>query len=148
LASNEALDAISPKLLRSVLARTYNLVRHDIPKKTIEVDFKILQNAVSSDEEFAKLYGITTLDDPSSINATYPFSLTGVAAELGYSYWHNANVLINKVESEKGFNIKKSDNKYHIAIRVGDKMQTHKYSHSCIDLLRKVKEGESYELDF
>jgi len=147
LGSSDAIDSINPKLLRSVLARTYKLVRHDIPKKTIEVDFQTLEHAVSSDDNFAKLYGITTLDDPSAINATYPFSLTNVATELGYTYWHYANELIKKLESKEGVNIKNSDNKYHIAIKAGEKIQTHKYSQACVDILKKVMGGNSYQLN-
>ena len=144
LSSNEAIGQINPKLLRSVLARTYKLVRHDIPKKTIEVDFQTLEHAVSSDEQFAKLYGITTLDDPASINVTYPYSLTNVASELGYSYWHYANELIKVVAETHGENLKNSDNRYHVAIKAGTTVQAHKYSQAAVDLLRKVRDGEEY----
>ncbi|MCT7357555.1 SIR2 family protein [Thalassolituus pacificus] len=147
LSSNEAIRQINPKLLRSVLARTYKLVRHDIPKKTIEVDFQILEHAVSTDDEFAKLYGITTLDDPSSINATYPYSLSNVAKELGFNYWHFANEIIKKLEEIHGKNLKSSDNKYHIAIKSGEKIQAHKYSQAAVDLFRKVMQGEEYTFD-
>lgn len=147
LASNGTISTINPKLLRSVLARTYKLVRHDIPKKTIEVDFQTLEHAVSNDVEFAKLYGITTLDNPSAINATYPFSLSNIAKKLGFSYWHFANELIKQIESEKRINIKSSDNKYHIAIKAGEKIQTHKYSQSCLDLLLLVKDKKEYNVE-
>jgi len=147
LGSNDAISSINPKLLRSVLARTYQLVRQDIPNKTVEIDFQTLEHAVSSEEEFAKLYGITTLDDPSSINAAYPYSLTSVAAELGYTYWHYANELIKRLDEEQGINIKTSDNKYHIAIRAGNRIQTHKYSQACVDLLRCLKDGSQYEIE-
>lgn len=145
LGSNDALGSIDPKLLRSVLARTYNLVRHDIPTKTIEVDFQTLEHAVSSNDEFAKLYGITNLDNPSALNATYPYSLTNVASELGFSYWHYANEWIKQLTENTNENIKTSDNRYHIAIKVGDKIQTHKYSQACVDLLKKLMDGTSYE---
>jgi hypothetical protein len=145
LGSNDALGSINPKLLRSVLARTYNLVRHDIPKKTIEVDFQTLEHAVSSNDEFAKLYGITNLDNPSALNATYPYSLTNVASELGYNYWHYANELIKQLAEETGTNIKASDNKFHIAIKAGNVIQTHKYSQACVDLLKVLRDGNPYQ---
>lgn len=144
LSSSEAIGQINPKLLRSVLARTYKLVRHDIPRKTVEVDFQTLEHAVSSDEQFAKLYGITTLDDPASINAAYPYSLSNVACQLGFSYWHYANELIKKVEEAHGENLKNSDNRYHIAIKAGSTVQAHKYSQATVDLLKKVRDGEEY----
>jgi hypothetical protein len=146
LASNEAIQGINPKLLRSVLARTYNLVRHDIPRKTVEVNFEILEKSVSSDKDFAKLYGITTLNDPSAFNATYPYTITQVGKELGYKSWHNANVLIKDIKEKHGVDIKASDNKYHIAIKVGIS-QTHKYSNACLKLLKKERDMEEYELD-
>ena len=90
LGSNEALPSVSPKILRALMARTYSLVRHDIPKRTVEVDCHTLQHAVSSEQELAKLYGITTLDDPSAVDAMYPFSLSHVGHELGYASWHQA----------------------------------------------------------
>jgi hypothetical protein len=147
LGSNDALPSVSPKILRALMARTYSLVRHDIPKRTVEVDYNTLEHAVSSEQELAKLYGITTLDDPSAVNAMYPFSLTHVGQDLGYSSWHQANQLIDQIKSQKGVNIKAADNRYHIAILAGNTMQAHKYSQAAVDLLKKVRDGENYELE-
>lgn len=144
--SSEVIEAINPKLLRALLARTYALVRHDIPKRTVEVNYQTLEHAVSGDGELAKLYGITTLDDPSAVNAMFPFSLSQVGKELGYSSWHQANQLITRVEREKGITIKESDNKYHVGIMAGQVMQMHKYSQAAIDLLEKVRSGTEYEV--
>jgi hypothetical protein len=58
--SSEVIEAINPKILRALLARTYALVRHDIPKRTIEVNYQTLEHAVSEERKLAKLYGITT----------------------------------------------------------------------------------------
>lgn len=146
LASGEAIDSINPKLLRSVLARTYNLVRHDIPSKTIEVDFQILEHAVSSEENFSKLYGITTLEDPVAINATYPYTITSVAQKLGYSHWNKVHQLFDVVKEKNEFDIRRSDNNYHIAIKSGKSSTTHKYSEACIELLKRVRNGEEYTL--
>lgn len=147
LGSNDALPSVSPKILRALMARTYSLVRHDIPKRIVEVDYDTLEHAVSSEQELAKLYGITTLDDPSAVNAMYPFSLTHVGQKLGYSSWHQANQLINQIKSQLGINIKSADNRYHIAILAGNTMQAHKYSQAAVDLLKKVRDGEDYQLE-
>ena len=62
-----------------------------------------VEHAVSSDEEFAKLYGITTLDTPSDINIKYPYTLTQVASELGYMKgWYYANELIKTLSEKHG----------------------------------------------
>ena len=144
--SSDEIQAVNPKILRALLARTYALVRHDIPKRTIEVNYQTLEHAVSEDGELAKLYGITTLDNPSAVNAMYPFSLTLVGKDLGFNNWHRANQLITKIENDKGINIKESDNKYHIAIMAGQVLQTHKYSQAAIDLLSLVMNGEDYQV--
>ncbi len=144
--SSDEIQAVSPKILRALLARTYDLVRHDIPKRTIEVNYQTLEHAVSENGGLAKLYGITTLDNPSSVNAMYPFSLTLVGKELGFNSWHQANQLIAQVEKDKGINIKESDNTYHIAIKAGQVLQTHKYSQAAIDLLLLVLNGNDYQV--
>ena len=144
--SSDKIQSVNPKILRALLARTYELVRHDIPKRTIEVNYQTLEHAVSEDGELAKLYGITTLDNPSSVNVMYPYSLTLVGQELGFNSWHQANQLIAKIENERGLNIKESDNKYHIAIKAGQVLQAHKYSQSAIDILSLVMNGDDYEV--
>ncbi|WP_394921485.1 SIR2 family protein [uncultured Robinsoniella sp.] len=146
-ATNSAIDNVNPKFLRALLARTYNLIRSDIPKKKVEIDFETLERVTSSDEEFAKLYGITTLGDPEQINATYPYSLTDVGRFLGYAGWYQANELIKKVEEEKDYRIKESDNKYHIAIKAGSRTTTRKYSEKLVGLLKRVKDNLDYYID-
>lgn len=141
-----SIDKVNPKLLRALMARTYELVRHDIPKKTIEVDYDTLESAVEEEAGLAKIYGITTLNDPTAINANFPYSLTQVAEELGYDHWHPANELINEIKEETGVNIKESDNRYHVAIKSGKVLKTHKYSNAAVKLLRKVENGEEYDL--
>lgn len=118
--TNGAIEKVNPKLLRAIIARTYEMVRCDIPRKTVEVDFKILENALNIEGELAKIYGITTLTNPTALNAGYPFNLTQVANQLGYKSWHHANRLIEQIKVETGINIKTSDNKYHIRIKVGN----------------------------
>lgn len=147
LATDDALPSVSPKILRALMARTYCLVRHDIPKKTVEVDYDTLQHAVSSEKELAKLYGITTLDDPSAVNAMYPYSLTQVGQQLGFPNWHQANQLLDRVKNESGINLKQTDNAYHIAILAGKTLPIHKYSQAAVDLLQKVRDGEDYKVE-
>jgi SIR2-like domain len=142
------LEKVNTKLLRSLMARAVELVRSDIPKKHVEVDFKTLEHAVNSGENFAKLFGVTTLSDPSQVNLNYKFTLTQVANELGYDYWSPANDLINSVKANSGFDIKASDNLYHIKMRTGkaEGSVTHKYSEACVDLLRLVRDNNPYTL--
>jgi hypothetical protein len=123
------------------------LVRCDIPRKIVEVDFATLEHVVMTNGELGKFYGITSIGDATKVNAQFPYALTMVASELGYKNWHNANRLIDKLKRETCKDIKATDNKYHIAIKAGSIMITHKYSQEAVDLLDKVKNGQAYIVD-
>ena len=83
---------MSPKVLRALLHRSYDLVRHDIPRRTVQADFEMLERAVRTGPEFAKLFGITTISRPSSNSADYPYILTEVAERIWGkgTYWSAA----------------------------------------------------------
>ena len=142
LGSQQALEGVSPKVLRSLLSRSYQLVRHDIPRATFQADFQMLEHAVADQDSFAKLFGIATISDPSTVAANYPYTLSAVAKKMGYNYWYKAQVLIDQVKQEKNFDMKTSDNQYHIATKYG-KSILHKYSEDAVVLLKKVRKGES-----
>jgi hypothetical protein len=121
--SNQPLNAVSPKILRALLHRSYDLVRHDIPRRTVQADFDMLERAVKTGPEFAKLFGITTISGPSSNSADYPYTLSEVAEKLkgDDAYWYQAQVYLDRIKREKGVDIKRSDNRYHCATKVGRK---------------------------
>jgi len=135
-----AVERIRPKLLRGLLARTYDLVRHDIPKRTLEVDYTVLERAVQDEGELANVYGITVVGDATHVNVGYPLALTALAKELGFVTWHDAQKLIGKVKAQTGIDLKASDNRYHVAVRAGERTVIHKYSPHAVDLLRRVKD--------
>jgi len=143
------LGKINTKLLRSLMARSVELVRSSIPKKHVEIDFQTLEHAVDSGENFAKLFGVTSLADPSQVNLNYKYVLSGVAEKLGLKHWTAAQKLIKSLCEETGFDMKATDNKYHIVMRTGqaEGSKTHKYSDVAVDLLRKVHNGDQYKLD-
>jgi hypothetical protein len=143
--AQEAFTGISPKILLSLLGRSFELVRHDIPRTSYQADFQMLEHAVANQEQFAKLFGITTISNPSMIAATYPYALSAVAKRLGFNYWRGANALIDRVKTEKQFDMTANDNKYHVATKYG-KSIIHKYSEETISLLKKVKKGEQYDV--
>ena len=144
--ANSSLEHVNPKLLRALMARTYDLVRHDIPRMGMQVDFATLEQAVASNGSLPKLLGITGLNDPDMFNATYPYTLTAVAKKLGHNTWHYADQLHDRIVNEKKINIKQSDNQYHIKVKAGDKTTFNKYSEAFVDLLRKVQNSEPYEV--
>lgn len=143
------LEKINTKLLRALMARSVELIRSDIPKKNIEINFEQLEHAVESGESFARLFGVTSLSDPSKVNLDYKYAATGVGQKLGYDTWHEVRKIINHIKEETGFDITSTDNKYHIAIKLGHKSPqlTHRYTDAAVDLFRKVINGEEYEID-
>ncbi|MBV4417453.1 SIR2 family NAD-dependent protein deacylase [Clostridium tyrobutyricum] len=144
--NEEAIERVNPKLLRALLSRTYELVRADIPKRKIEIDYETLESALNNDNEINKIYGITSISDPKTFNIAYPYTLTQVGQELGFRNWYKANELIEQIKDEKGFDIKSTDNKYHISVKTGQTSESRKYSKLCIELLRKVMNGDDYKV--
>ncbi|WP_158599759.1 SIR2 family NAD-dependent protein deacylase [Azospirillum cavernae] len=144
--SNPVLNDINPRVLRALVARSYDLVRHDIPNMKVHADFQMLTESVESSSSFAKLFGIANISDYSIASAQHPLSATQLGKMLGFKGWHHANKLMDKIISEKGINIKECDNKYHRSEMV-NKTKFHKFSHDAVDLLRKVKNGEDYNVD-
>lgn len=143
------LEKINTKLLRALMARSVELVRSDIPKKHVEINFEQLEHAVESGENFAKLFGVTSLADPSKVNLDYKYAATGVGLQLGYDTWHEVRKIINQIKDKTGFDITATDNKYHIALKLGHKSPqlTHRYTDAAVDLFKRFVAGEEYELD-
>lgn len=144
--ASSTLENINPRVLRALMARTYELVRHDIPRMSVQVDFTTLEQAASSSGILPKLLGITGLNDPDMFNANYPHTLTGVGKRLGFNSWHKPNQLIQQIKNEKNIDIKASDNQYHVKVKSGDKSQIDKYSESLVDVLKKIIKKEDYEI--
>lgn len=145
-ANQNPIEFMKPQLLRALLARTYNVVRHDIPTRSIQVNYETLEQAVNNNEEFLKLLGITSINDASKVNFQFPYSLTQVAKKLGYSSWHKAQELLERIKRETNIDIKASDNKYHISVKAGEVGQNRKYSNDCVELLTRVRDGSPYEI--
>lgn len=143
---NGPLENFNPQVLRAILARSYHLVRTDIPKQKIEVDFSIISEKTSSNTEFAKLFGLAELNPANNFSIIFPHNLTAVGKKLGYPGWHGAKKLIKRIAAEKGIDISSSDNRYHSTVRMSSKSKTDMYSEEAVDLLKKVKENQPYEL--
>lgn len=143
----DGLENLNPKILRSLMARTYDLVRNDIPRMSVQVDYSALEGVVASGQSLGKILGITAFNDASMFNAAYPYSLTQVAEKLGYTYWSHADSLLTAIKSKEKIDLKASDNNYHIAIKSGKKGIFHKYSEAAVQLLHAFKEGKPYVLE-
>lgn len=141
------IEGVNLKLLRTVMANTYDIIKTKAPREEIEINYQSLERAANSGESFGTLFGVTTHDNPMDFNILYRHRLTEAAEELGYDTWHYANQLIEQIEEEKGINIKESDNQYHMDIAFDREDTQHRYSDSAVELLRKVRDGEEYELE-
>jgi hypothetical protein len=146
---NQPLNAVSPKMLRALLHRSYDLVRYDIPRRTVQADFEMLERAVhTEDDSFAKLFGITTISRPSFNSVEYPYTLSGLAEKVTgveNAYWAKAQQYLDRLKKETGTNIKLSDNRYHSATKTGKKSLVHKYSDDLVDLILCMKAGQDYK---
>jgi hypothetical protein len=145
-AANPVLNDVNPRVLRALIARSYNLVRHDIPTMTIEADFKMLNQAVEDSNSFAKLFGVANISDYSAASAIHCLSATEMTKQLGGKGSYLAVSLIRKIKEDTGIDIKESDNRYHRTEKV-NKTTFHKYSSEMLSLLKKIHAGEAYKLD-
>ena len=144
--SEQPTGGVSVKTLRTLLSRSYELVRTDIPRKMVEANFGMLEGAMDDQGTFAKLFGITTIDQPSALAAGYPYTLTQVSKRLRLNSWPHAQKLIDRVRASKGFDLKASDNRYHCSVKYSS-TPIHKYSDAAVMLLGKVLAGEDYEVE-
>lgn len=144
--ASNGMENINPKVLRALMARTYDLVRFDIPKMKAQCDYEMLEKVVSDNETLPKLLGITGITDLSMFNAAYPYTLTGVAEKLGFDKWHYAHKIYLKILEETKVDIKASDNQYHSKIKAGTNSFINKYSDAFVELLSRVQAGEKYDV--
>lgn len=136
--SPDNLSSIPPSIMRAILARSYELVRSDIPRTQLDVDFDFLERKLDNQDEFAKLFGITTINDASAVSAKFPYSITELGKKLGGSNWHTADKLMKIVKADTGVDIKASDSRFQHMLKVNSS-KFHKYSDDAFDLLVKVQ---------
>lgn len=118
-----------------------NLTDEDALAKLIGL--KDAENLETSGENI-KLLGIGNITDPEKLMATYPMRISKVAEKLGLNYWYGADKAIKAIEAATGFNLKESNNIYHI--NIGIKQAEHRYSLEAVDLLAKVLNHEEYSV--
>jgi SIR2-like domain len=132
--------AINTKLLRHLAARVVDLVRTDVPKNKVEIDYSKIEKLSDDTKELAMVFGISNVSNP---NLDYPYLLTQVAQKLGYNYWAHAQKLLIAANKKLGFDIKSGDNEYHMAFKSGLKQATHKYSEKLVGLLKVLQQEQA-----
>lgn len=131
---------INTKILRHLAARVVDLVRTDLPKQEIEIDYKKVEALSESPKELALVLGISNVQNP---NIEYPYCLTEVATKLGYTSWQKLQPLITEGNEKIGYDLKSGDNKYHLAVRNGLKGVTRRFSEEFVQLLQSIRDSAS-----
>jgi hypothetical protein len=144
---------INPRTLRSLMHRMYRMIRSEIPRNEVDVDFAALVRTTEDNGSLAKLFGLTFLSDKSSVNLTHPYLISDLAEHLGYgrTKWNKINAMIKEIENGHGVDIKSSDNRYHQAVKSGKKRDgrpnvIHKYSPLALELFRSLHDGYGVEI--
>lgn len=138
LGNTENPIPVPVKTLRHLASKVVDLVRVDVPKNRIEIDFVQIKKLSEDSSELAKVLGIANVQNP---NFDYPYSLTDIGKKLGYNGWHGANDLLKIANEQLGYDIKTIDNEYHMAFKVGQSSNPyHKYSEAAFDLLAQIRD--------
>lgn len=144
--------------LREFQTNIYNIIK----SKTItdlEVDYVNVQNITNEETltkliglqerreevttpERVQLLGVGTIADPEQLIAFFPMRISDLANKLGFPFWYPVDQAIKKIKEETNYNIKDSNNIYHIDI--GIKQPEHRYSKEALDLIRKVLNNQNY----
>ncbi|SDJ00676.1 SIR2 family protein [Alteribacillus bidgolensis] len=96
----------------------------------------------SVDAERIALMGVGNVGSAEQLLTRYPMRISEMAQKLGYKSWYQTNEAIKTIYTETGFNMKESNNRYHVDI--GKKQSEHRYSNEALDLIRKVLNDEDY----
>ncbi len=139
-----AVKQVNVKLLRALMANVYDIVKNKSANSSIQVNIATL-NGLSDEGNLLNILGFGAITNPEIIPTLYPFSLTDVAKELGYNYWYHANELIKKVKNETNFDIKSTNNEYHLDVGLKG-YPNHHYSQKAIQLLKLVQNGDPYSV--
>lgn len=152
-------SAMGISSLRELQNNIYNIVK----SKTItdlEVDMVNVQNITdenslarliglniegnTSSEARISLMGIATIADHEQLIAMFPMRISDIASKLGYTNWNYVNNAIKQIQTKTGFNLKDSNNIYHVDIGVNERQPLHRYSVEALELLRKVLNQDDF----
>jgi hypothetical protein len=143
--SHQAPVEFDVRTLRSLESQIKKIVRTEYNNGTVQVDYQSISSLSDGQPGKLTVVGLTPIVSITQSEIHFRHNISAVAEALGFSHWYSVNKLIEKIEKEKGVNIKKSDNLYHQASKYGANI-FHKYSDDFIELLKKVSRDEYYEL--
>lgn len=144
LARPFAVSKINVKLLRNLAANVYKIVREKTASSDVEVNLTTFSQ-LSDEDKLLNVLGFSDADPADALQGGYPFIISKLAEELGYSHWNSVQKLMDQVKVATSYDIKASNNEYHQATHYS-KTPQHHYSKKALELLQHVKNGESYSV--
>lgn len=99
------------------------------------IGFKPVEDNTQDKDEKISLLGVGTIADAEQLMTIYPMRISQVAEKLGLSYWYYVDQLIKRISNETGFNLKDTNNRYHI--NIGIKQAEHRIQRRHYSCLRK-----------
>lgn len=141
--------AVDPRYLRSLLAKTYDVVS-SMSSDSEVVDVQRLEDVATDVGELRTVLGYME-GEPGQIppiQFQHTYRPSDAAEEIGVDSYRNLNQdIIEQIEEDTGVDIRSFNNRYHIAFVEEDGVTPRRYSEDAIDLFRKVKNGEDYSLE-
>lgn len=145
IAEDRPLEWVNPKMLRALQSRFYKLMRSDLPKRDVKIDYEQLSSIADSEEALPKLLGIGVSNSP---NASHPLNITQVGKMMGHATWHKPREYLKRIKDETGIDLAASDNKYHYAVPYGSgKSCFRRWSKDVVPLLEAVRDGKKYTVE-
>lgn len=136
--SENALEKVNVKLLRSVSHRVFDLVRKGSAQNKGQINFQMLNHAIENPKEFANVYGVAALNNPALLNVMYPFLPNAAAQQIDPNWkWQKMYQLMDELRIKTGFDMRGSDNKFHAEVP-----PIRRYSQEAIDLLKRFQVGD------
>lgn len=109
---------------------------------TRSIGFKPVEDNVQEKDEKISLLGVGTIADAEQLMTIYSMRISQVAEKLGLSYWYYVDQIIKRIFIETGFNLKDTNNRYHI--NIGIKQPEHRYSTEALQLFENILKKEEY----
>jgi hypothetical protein len=139
--------AVDPRYLRSLLAQTYDIVSSMSSGGEV-VNVERLEDVATDEDELRTVLGYLG-EDAERVpppHFRHKYRPSDATEELGLDNYSELNrEIIGKIEEEEGIDIRRFNNRYHIELERGSNPR--RYSEEALELFKKVRDGEDYELD-
>lgn len=106
--------------------------------------FKPNEESSHDPNERVTLLGVGTIADAEQVMTRFPMRISDVAPRLGLTNWNYVDQLIKQITHQTGFNMKETNNDYHIDI--GIKQPSHRYSMDAVKLFEMAMNKEDYSV--